>query len=70
MKYILSILALFGLMFILPNTRVKAEEIEQPETTETETPETEETEKKEIEDYVVEIAEKYLKLFCKKTEKI
>lgn len=58
MKRILSILALFGLLFVLPHTQVKAEEIEQPETTETE--EITEQDEKEIKDYVVEIADKYL----------
>lgn len=60
MKYIVSILALFGFLFVLPQAKVKAEEMPtEPETTETETPKTE-VEKKELEDFVIEIAEKYL----------
>lgn len=58
MKRILSILALFGLLFVLPQTKVKAEEIEQPETTETE--EITEQDEKEIKDYVIDVADKYL----------
>lgn len=48
---------LIGLIFILPTTKVKAEEIDEPETTETQP-----TEYKEIdlEEIVVDIADKYL----------
>ncbi len=56
--YIFSLIMLVGCLFVLPKARVKAEEIEQPETSET--VEMTEQEKKEIQDYIVEIADKYL----------
>lgn len=56
--YVFSIIALFGCLFVLPNAKVKADEVEQPETAETQ--EISEQEKKEIQEYIVEIADKYL----------
>lgn len=61
--YIFSLIALFGCLFVCGNTKVKAEEIEQPETTETETPK-EEIEIKDVEEIVKnvvkDLVEKYL----------
>lgn len=56
--WLFTIIALLGCMFVLPSIKVKAEEIEQPETTETE--EITEQDEKEIKDYVVDVADKYL----------
>ena len=48
---------LIGLIFILPTTKVKAEEIDEPETTETQPAEYKEI---DLEEIVVDIADKYL----------
>lgn len=64
--WLFTIIALLGCMFVLPSVKVKAEEVEQPETSETQ--EVNELDKELIKEYIVEVVDKYLgKYFDKQT---